>query len=159
MGQSRKDITGRVVDDANNPIGGITVTVKNGNTATSTNADGSFGIKANIGNILIFTSVGYETVEVAISSTESLIIVLNEKKEILSDVVVIGYGKGSKKLYQVPLPALSQRIKQGYLQAILGNCCCKERLQVLILQQVETPTGRPQLHRGHSTIKLGGPFM
>ncbi len=160
MGQaSRKDITGRVVDDANNPIGGITVTVKNGNTATSTNADGSFGIKANIGNILIFTSVGYETVEVAISSTESLIIVLNEKKEILSDVVVIGYGKGSKKTLSSSITSIKPEELNKVVTGDIGQL-----LQGKVAGLNITASGDPNRSasvtlRGPSTINSpGGPF-
>jgi len=88
-----RTIKGTVLSaDAKTPLQGVNVSVKNTLTATQTDADGNFEIKANVGQVLQFTSVGYATQEVTIGDQTTLGISLVQQQETLSDVVVVGYG-------------------------------------------------------------------
>jgi TonB-linked SusC/RagA family outer membrane protein len=94
-------VTGKVTDpETKLPLEGVTVRVKNTQTATSTNAVGEFTIKApSSTSILVFTLVSYNTIEVNASSS-SLAISLNRLENKLEDVIVnVGYG--SKKRVKV----------------------------------------------------------
>lgn len=85
-------ISGKVVDNNNEPLVGANVVVKNTSKGVSTDFDGKFSLK-NIkvqGNvILVVSSFGYKTREIGISgNTNNLEVVLYEGNEILQEIVV-----------------------------------------------------------------------
>jgi TonB-linked SusC/RagA family outer membrane protein len=90
-------IKGRVTDENGTPIPGATVTVKNTRISVTADAGGNFSIDP--GNrakpILVITSVGYGTMEVAAAS--GITITLKTESRILNDVVVVGYGTQRKR--------------------------------------------------------------
>lgn len=87
-----KKVTGIVKDASGNLIPGVTVTVKGTAKGTVTNADGKFGIDADEGAVLVFTAIGFETVEQAVGSSAQYDIVLPESKKELAEVVVTALG-------------------------------------------------------------------
>lgn len=95
--QAQKQVRGKVNDDKGQPASGITVYVKGTKTATATAADGSFTISAAAGNTLVFTGVSYESKEVKVGSADFYDVKLTLTASTLGDLVVIGYGKGSRK--------------------------------------------------------------
>jgi TonB-dependent starch-binding outer membrane protein SusC len=92
-----KTVTGLVLDALNNPLSGVTVTVKNKNTATSTNAKGEFTITASTGDVLVFTSVGFQKMEETVGATPGINITLATLSTNLNEVIVTGYGTAKKK--------------------------------------------------------------
>ncbi|WP_276498784.1 SusC/RagA family TonB-linked outer membrane protein [Pontibacter litorisediminis] len=88
-------ITGRVTDAATSqPLPGVTVLVKGTNTGTATAADGSYSINVpEGGNTLVFRFIGYDVVERAIGSAETINVEMGTASQQLSEVVVTGaYG-------------------------------------------------------------------
>lgn len=84
------NVTGLVVDAAGEPVIGASV-VENGTTnGNITNVDGKFTLTVKTGAILQISYVGYQTQE--IKATKMMKIVLKEDSELLSEVVVVGYG-------------------------------------------------------------------
>ncbi|MGJ1406763.1 SusC/RagA family TonB-linked outer membrane protein [Sphingobacterium siyangense] len=59
----------------------------------STDESGRFSIKAQKGDVLLFSMVGYTTYSYTVGSNEPINVVLNRNSQKLDDVVVIGYGK------------------------------------------------------------------
>ncbi len=92
-----KTVTGRVLDAQNNPISGVTVSVKNKNAATNTNAKGEYSILASSGDILVFSSVGFQTFEEQVGGSGTLNVSLTTSSTNLNEVVVVGYGTTRKK--------------------------------------------------------------
>lgn len=92
-----KEITGKVSDNTGNPLAGVSVQVKNANVVTVTANNGTFSIKAKDGEVLVFSSVAFTKKEVVVSSSASYDIVLESAVAALSDVVVVGYGKSSRR--------------------------------------------------------------
>jgi TonB-dependent starch-binding outer membrane protein SusC len=92
-----KSVSGVVKDSKGNTVPNVTVTVKGSKTAVATAANGSFTISAASGATLLFTAVNFEAAELQIGTDNSYTMVLAEKQTILTDVVVIGYGKGSRR--------------------------------------------------------------
>jgi TonB-linked SusC/RagA family outer membrane protein len=91
-------VTGRVTDSKDgSPAVGVTITVKGTTTATKTSADGTFKINAASNATLIFTSVSFNSVEVAIAGRSSVDVKLVQSNQQLNEVVVIGYGTTRKK--------------------------------------------------------------
>lgn len=90
-------ITGKVSDKASgNALPGVTVFVKGTNRGTATDPNGSFTIQAKSGEILVFSFVGYDPQEVAVT-TGPVNVQLSEKVGSLEEVVVTGYASQKKK--------------------------------------------------------------
>lgn len=91
-------ITGTVNDDKNNPVPGASVSVKNLNIATQTNASGAFSITVpSSAKTLVISFRGYNTEEVSIEGKNNITVTLTVSVQTLTDVVVIGYGTLNKK--------------------------------------------------------------
>lgn len=152
-------IKGTVYDAAGAPVAGITVSVKATNSATSTNADGTFSINANVGDVLVFTAVSYETKEVVITSTERIAVMLSEKKEVLTDVVVIGYGKGSKKTISSAITSIKPEELNKGVTGDVGQLLQGKVAGLNITSSGDPNRGAAVVLRGASTINSpGGPF-
>src|SRR5215217_7151221 len=90
-------LTGTVTDQNGKGISGVTVSVKGTTTATQTDANGSYRINAPEGATLVFTSVGYGSMEIPAGSQTSLDASLTATNSNLSEVVVIGYGTARRR--------------------------------------------------------------
>lgn len=95
--QQTGKITGTVTD-AEGPVIGATVKVKNSSEAAVTDLDGKFSIKAQKGDVLVVTYIGYQEKEITVGSQSSYSIKLEEDNKTLNEVVVMGYGVQKKKL-------------------------------------------------------------
>ncbi|SCC48855.1 TonB-linked outer membrane protein, SusC/RagA family [Chitinophaga costaii] len=92
---------GRIIDEAGNPLPGVTVKIKYTNYGAVTNKDGQFTLlvpdKDN--NTLVITFIGYTSQEVSTSTLKSpLIITLKENVSSLDEVQILAYGQTSKRL-------------------------------------------------------------
>jgi len=93
----QRQITGTVKDAKGAPVALVTVAVKGSPISAITGDDGSFTISAKDGDVLVFSSVSFETSEVKVTSASSYAVVLTTNAVVLSDVVVVGYGTQRKK--------------------------------------------------------------
>lgn len=94
---SDEKITGTVLEDSNGqPLFGVSIYLKGTKTGVATDVDGSFSIKAKIGETLVASYLGYVVTEVKVTGSQ-LKIRLKEDRKVLDDVVVIGYGKSKRK--------------------------------------------------------------
>ena len=84
------EVKGHVKDATGEPIIGATVRVVGTQTATVSDFDGNFVLKANQGADITITYVGYQTLTV--KAAPSLNVTLQDDQTVLQDVVVIGYG-------------------------------------------------------------------
>ncbi|MDD3036692.1 von Willebrand factor type A domain-containing protein [Bacteroides sp.] len=89
-------VTGTVVDNKNNPLIGCNITVKGKTGGIITNINGTYSIKVYKGEVLCFSYIGYETVEVIVKS-EKINVVMHEcAKDAMEEVVVSGVGAQKK---------------------------------------------------------------
>jgi len=93
---AQEKITGQVFNKANEPIVGASVVIEGGGKGTSTDKTGNFELHADKG-ILVVSFVGYKTYRVPLNGTKNLKIQLENDDHVLEDVVVVGYGKQSKR--------------------------------------------------------------
>ncbi|RYG06600.1 MAG: SusC/RagA family TonB-linked outer membrane protein [Chitinophagaceae bacterium] len=93
-------VTGTVTDKNQGPIPRVTVTAKNGGAATTTNTAGQFSIKAEGNDSLVFSSVGYTELTVAINRRSTMSVNLAEGSQNLDAIVVtaLGISKDSRRL-------------------------------------------------------------
>ena len=89
-------ITGKVVDENNDPVVGAFVLIVGKSTGTSTDAQGRYAITATQGETLRFTCLGYTEKEVKVTSSNVLDVVLPTNMIQLEEAVAIGYGSVRK---------------------------------------------------------------
>ena len=88
------DVKGHVKDATGEPIIGATVRVDGTQTATVTDFDGNFVLKANQGADITITYIGYQPQTVKAAPTVE--VTLQDDAAVLNEVVVIGYGAVKK---------------------------------------------------------------
>ena len=91
-----KDYSGIVTEDDGTPLIGVSVLVKNTTNGTVTDIDGRFTLHASPGDYLVFSYVGYETIEVQLTDNATLSIIMNGESIYLNEMVVVGYGQMRK---------------------------------------------------------------
>jgi TonB-dependent starch-binding outer membrane protein SusC len=91
------EVKGTITDEATKvTIPGVTITLKKSTNSVVSDSNGNYQIKAETGDIAIFSFLGYATVEKKITG-KTLNIALQETSKTLTEVVVIGYGSSKKK--------------------------------------------------------------
>jgi len=94
---SEGKVTGNVFDELNGePLIGVNIVVKGSPQGTITDLNGSFTIKAKIGQTLRVSYIGYTAQDVKVTDI-NLTIRLKESEKSLDEVVVIGYGTQKRK--------------------------------------------------------------
>jgi len=91
-----KEYSGVVTENDDTSLIGVSVSVKNSTNGTVTDIDRKFTIHASPGDFLVFSYVGYETVEIQLTNDEVLLVSMNEQSTYLNEMVVIGYGQLKK---------------------------------------------------------------
>ena len=77
----------------NEPMIGATVQIKGTYTGTMTGIDGNYELSNVDRNaVLVFSTIGYETVEVAVDGRATINVDMKESVELLDELVVVGYG-------------------------------------------------------------------
>lgn len=88
-----QDISGKVLNKADgSPLSNVTITNKNSSNNTKSNSDGSFKIKAEKGNKLTFSLLGYLNQEFTVQNQSIINIQLEGSVESLDEVVVTALG-------------------------------------------------------------------
>ncbi|MCC6287322.1 MAG: SusC/RagA family TonB-linked outer membrane protein [Chitinophagaceae bacterium] len=82
-----------VVNDNNGPVAGVTVTEKGTSNATTTDGSGRFSLNVkNSSSVLVFSSIGYKTIEVALAGKTTIDVTIENVSQELSGVVVTALG-------------------------------------------------------------------
>jgi TonB-linked SusC/RagA family outer membrane protein len=93
-------VTGRVTDESNSPLPGVNVVLKGTTNGTATDVDGVYTLSIpdeESDGTLVFSFIGYMTLEEPINGRTTLDIVLKGDVQTLNEVVVIGYQTIEKK--------------------------------------------------------------
>lgn len=92
---AQNDVKGIVKDASGEPIIGATIRVVGQDGGAITDFDGNFTVKAAPGAKIQVSYIGYKTVELPVSA--NMTVTLQDDTQLLSDVVVIGYGRAKKE--------------------------------------------------------------
>ena len=156
-------IKGRVTDEKGEPLIGASVTYKGTNIGTITNMNGEFSlVKKDDKKRLTAEYIGYDPVEIQVDTSRTMLIAMNENKQALNEVVVVGYGakknKKSTTLGSVvkveeqaekeitPQPVIGKRSYQKYLKENLVRPADEKCAQVkgkVVLTFLVNKEGRP----------------
>ena len=92
-----QEVKGRVTDSRDGtPLSNVSVSVKGTNVGTTTNADGSFSIRASTGATLIFSSIGFTEQEIKVTGAD-MNVSLEYAQRNLQEVIVTGYGSRTRR--------------------------------------------------------------
>lgn len=122
-----KTITGTVKDEGGVPLPGVTVLVKGTTRGNATDFDGHYLIKAKVGDVLVFTNIGFTDVEKTVGSSSKIDVILKEEAEQLGEVVVtaMGVAREEKSIgyasQKVDGEQLSKAGQQNAVNALSGN--------------------------------------
>lgn len=95
---AKKKVTGRIVDENDEPLIGASVIIKGSTQGTITNIDGEYTLEDVPEKATLTVSyVGYIPASVAVNGKNAINVVLQEDSKTLEEVVVIGYGTVKKK--------------------------------------------------------------
>ena len=111
-------ITGVIEDEVTGEkLSHVAVHVKGTQTSTASDVEGSYAIDVPDGNaVLVYSSVGYETIEIKVDTQTRIDVVLTEDVALLDEVVVVGYGSQKKKELTGSVTALKEDDLNGGVQ-------------------------------------------
>ena len=124
-GQGLLKISGTVTDEGGS-LPGVSVLVKGTNNATSTDLDGKYVISAKSTDVLVFSYVGYKSVERPIGGKTSIDVRMETENSQLQEVVVVGYGSVKKSdltgsVSTIKPETITERNVNSPLEAIQGS--------------------------------------
>jgi len=156
-------IKGKVTNEKGEPLIGASVTYKGTNIGTITNMNGEFSlVKKDDKKRLTAQFIGYDPVEIRVDTSRTMLIAMNENKQALNEVVVVGYGakknkksvtagtvvKGNEQANKdiTPQPVIGKRKFQKYLKENLVRPTDEKCAQVkgkVVLTFLVNKEGRP----------------
>ncbi|MFO7574604.1 MAG: SusC/RagA family TonB-linked outer membrane protein, partial [Bacteroidales bacterium] len=123
---SQQTITGKVIDETNITLPGVTVIVQGTTRGTSTNADGDYSIEASTGEVLVFSMVGMVPQSFIVGNNNVINVTLVSEMTSLDEIIVIGYGTQRAKDLTAPVvtvkgEVLSKQVSSNAMQALQGK--------------------------------------
>lgn len=121
-------VTGKVIDKTTGePLPGVNILIKGTTKGTVTNLDGKFSLDLpNLEVTLVFSFMGYQTQEVAVSGKTQVDVALEISTSKLEEVVVVGYGTQKRtditgSISSVPTARLEKIPVTNIMHALEGS--------------------------------------
>lgn len=150
-----KSISGKVTDEANEPLIGVSVRIQGTTTGTITDIDGLYTISAQTGDVLEFSFVGMTTQTIRVASQTAINVVLKDDAQMLGETVVIGYGSAKAKDLTSPIATIkgdeiSKHLTASPMQGLQG------KVAGLQITNTGAPGSSPQVKiRGVGSLENG----
>ena len=93
---AQQSVSGLITDSSGTPLPGVNVIIQGTNVGVSSDFDGNYQINVDNGQILVFSYIGYDSVELTVNGANQDVKMTESDSE-LDEVVVIGYGTVRKK--------------------------------------------------------------
>jgi TonB-linked SusC/RagA family outer membrane protein len=164
LSAQQKQIVKGMVSEAHSgePLAGATVKIKKANAVAVTDVDGNFSITAASDDVLVVSFLGYVTREVLVGNQTQINVPLTEDATVIDEVVVIGYGKTTKKEITGSVSSLKRdNFNKGAFTSAMGLMQGKVAGLSVINPNGGDPNGKYQLLlRGANTLLAGqGPLI
>lgn len=117
-------VSGTVFDETGTPIPGVSILVKGTTRGTTTDLDGKYSISAPSSGVLVFSFIGYTTIEETVGNRSRIEVNLRPDLSELEEVVVVGYGTqkksqltgaissvGNKEIQELPITDARQALQ------------------------------------------------
>ena len=147
-----KSVSGTIVDNVG-PVVGASVIEKGTTNGITTDLDGKYSINVRPGATLVFTSIGYKTVEVVVGSQNVYNITLEEDRQLLDEVVVVGYGTMKRSDLSGSSVSMSEESIKGSIVSSLDQTLQGRAAGVTAVQTSGAPGSSSSIRvRGQATI-------
>ena len=91
-------VSGRVIDQAGGPMTGVNVVEKGTTNGTSTDTDGKYSMESGDNSVLVFSFIGYKSVEQSVTGRSVIDLTMDEDQSILDPILVnAGYWKVTER--------------------------------------------------------------
>jgi len=100
---AQNKISGKIMDDDNQPLPGASVIEKGTTNGTTSDFDGNYSLTIGDNAILVISFVGYETKEVAVEGRSEVNITLGQGLQ-LKEVLVVGSRSPKRTAVDTPVP-------------------------------------------------------
>lgn len=154
-------VTGKVTAASGEAIPGVSVLLKNTSNGTITDSEGGFSLTLPDGSgILVFSFIGYTTQEIPVSNRTMIQVTLEENKQALEEVVVVGYGTQKSvnltgAVSQINMEEMQDRPVNRATQALQGVI---PNLNVVFGSGKPGQSGTLNI-RGNTSINGGSPLV
>ncbi len=153
-------VSGRVIDESGNAMTGVNVVEKGTTNGTSTDADGKYSLDVGDQSVLVFSFIGYKSVEESVAGRSVIDISMEEDKSVLDPVLVnAGYWKVSEReqtgsIARVTSDEIKQQPVGNPMAAMIG------RMPGVNIQQVSgmAGSGFSVQIRGQNSLRDNGNF-
>ncbi|WP_438711989.1 SusC/RagA family TonB-linked outer membrane protein [Aquimarina muelleri] len=156
--RSQSIIKGTVINEKNLPLSGVNIWVKDTNKGSLTNFNGDYEIEANLGDKLVFSYIGFETIETKVTK-RTIDIVLRENISNLEEVIVTGYGIQKKNKLTGSMSNINPKIiakgsRTSIQESIQGNIA-----GVQVISRSGQPGSTPNVRiRGVGSFQSASPL-
>ncbi len=158
VAQQLLKVSGKIVDQEQQPMIGVTVKVKGNDKLTAvSDLDGNFTIHVPQGSTLRFSYLGYQ--EKDLPALQVMKIVMSEDQKVLDEVVVVGYGVQKKSsvtgaISQVKAEDMENRTITNAKSALQGKTA-----GVQVIGNTSSPGSSPAIRiRGFSSNVSSSPL-
>lgn len=157
QGGKMKNISGVVVDETGMPVIGVSVLVKGTTNGVITDLDGNYRLTDVPENAsLVFSYIGYQTVELKANGKGLDEITMKEDNELLDEVVVVGYGVQKKRDVTTAIASIRASDLKGQPVTSMAEAMVGKMPGVQVSQSTGAPGSSLQIKvRGTGTITAG----
>ncbi len=148
--QQTQRVKGTVVDGAGEPLIGVNVAVKGVPIGTITDIDGNYSLQVSPDATLVFSFIGFKTIEVPVGGRSVIDQTLQEDSQDIDEVVVVGYGTQKKVTVTGSVASLKGEELKASPTTNLTNGMVGRMPGVIGFQRSDEPGG------GGTTIRIRG---
>ncbi len=142
-------VYGVIKDKNGSPLVGANVYIKNKSRGTRTDFDGEYAINANMGDILVYSYIGYISKEIELDNKSLINVLLEEDASMLDEIVIIGYGTQQKKSVTGSVSMVTSKSVESNLDDSFSNVL-QGKISGIEIQQESGISG------GTTSIKVRG---
>ena len=146
-------VSGTVKDESGQPLPGTNVIQKGTTNGTTTDAEGKYSLNVPDDATLVFSFIGYTTVEEAVSNRSTIDVALKADATSLNEIVVTGYGEMRKSDVTSAQSTISSKDINRTINTTLDQALQGRAAGVYVTQNTGAPGGGVSVAiRGVSTI-------
>jgi TonB-linked SusC/RagA family outer membrane protein len=159
-GQNPVSVKGSVLDSKNSePLIGVSVKEKGTTNGAITDLDGRFSLTTASNATLVFNYLGYAEKEINLAGKTDLVVLMEEKTELLDEVVVIGYGVQKKSDLTGSISSISGKEVNNVPVATVLQALQGKAAGVTIIQNTGAPGSTTTIKiRGTGTVNDADPL-
>ena len=147
---------GKVLDkETNSPLPGATIVIKDSSNGVTSDFDGNFKIKSSLGDVLVVSYIGYNSIEVVVVESEMIILMEPDLAELEEVTISVGYFDVSKKDLSGSISQINTEQLEKNRGSSLENLLQGQVAGVVINESSEPGGGVGISIRGTNSI-LGG---